>query len=98
MKMKPNWPRDRIHEIEQLQLLLNTVTTINHGSGAIERIQRCISIAERLQETCLKNARPSFTQFLISEAWKQQTAPTLPAVLPAQAGILGGGAIRVQLT
>jgi len=78
MKTKPNWSQDRIDEIAQLQSLLNKVTTINHGSGAIERLQQCISIAERLRETDLRDARPSFTQFLISEAFKHQ--PTPPAV------------------
>ena len=62
------WNLSRLKEIQALQELLLQVSTINHGSHCLERIERCIKLAERLSKTNLNTGRSSFVRFLISKA------------------------------
>lgn len=61
------WPKDRRTELLNLQSLLTEVSYIDHGSGVIERLQHCISIAENLTATDLHTGRDSFFQFLVKQ-------------------------------
>jgi hypothetical protein len=72
MKLKPAWPEDRLKDIETLQLLLREVRTIDNGSHVIERLQRCIALADKLADTDYQSGRASFTQFLITQGWKEE--------------------------
>jgi hypothetical protein len=67
-----NWPLDRRNELQQLLSLITETTSINKGTQAIDRIQNCISIAEKLTKTDLDTPRQAFTQFLVEEATKKQ--------------------------
>ena len=64
----PGWTLDRRMEVQKLEKLLSELTTINHGSGAIERLQRCIALAEELRYSDLGSSkqppRHSFVTFL----------------------------------
>ena len=68
-KLQPEWPEDRLRELEDLRRLLTEVTLINRGNCALERIRECIEIAERLWSTDFDTGRVSFFQFLIGKAW-----------------------------
>jgi hypothetical protein len=52
-RLPPNprswWPYQRREEFGELRTLLNEISMINNGSSAIERIQRCIALAKKLQ-------------------------------------------------
>lgn len=69
----PGWTLDRREQIRTLQTLLNELMTLNHGSGAIERLQRCIALAEELRADDLTTCRSSFPQFLIERATNKPT-------------------------
>lgn len=58
------WTKDRAEELRLLQQLLNDVQTINRGSHVLERLARCIDLAEKLDRHDLENGRPSFMSFL----------------------------------
>jgi hypothetical protein len=62
------WPQDRIEELLVLQDLLQEVRSINNGSGALERIARCIALAEKISHTDLVNCRPDLLSFLFAKA------------------------------
>ena len=68
------WDGSRIVELNKLRELLIEVTTINRGSHAIERIQKCEELAEDLWNSDLDSARPSFHQFLTDLAIKDRSA------------------------
>ncbi len=69
-KPDPNspWDEKRCRELSDLELLVREVGTINHGSSALERIQRCIDLAESLSRIDLDHYRTSFLEFLRKEA------------------------------
>lgn len=69
----PGWTIDRREEVTKLQTLLSELTTINHGSGAIQRLERCIQLAEELRHSDLRNHRSSFPQFLTDLALNRPT-------------------------
>lgn len=57
------WTDDRCAELEQLRQLLRDVSAINNGSHCLERIARCIEIADALQQTDFTGRR-SFYGFV----------------------------------
>ena len=58
------WTDDRCKEIDELGTLLREVARINNGSNCLERIQRCIVLAEKLSRDDLFTCRDSLTNFL----------------------------------
>lgn len=62
------WPKDRIKEMDSALTILTALRGLNHGSGFLDKIQGLIERAERLDKLDLENARPSFSQFLVSQA------------------------------
>lgn len=62
--MKLNWTDDRVKELEDLGALLREVAAINHGSNCLERIQRCIALAEALGREDVSGCRESLHGFL----------------------------------
>jgi hypothetical protein len=58
------WPDDRAEELKVLRQLLATISGLNHGSGFIESLQLCITIAERLRHTDIAGLRLSFVDHL----------------------------------
>ena len=65
-----NLPTDRRKELTDLQKLLNEVASINKSTGAIQRIEQCIVLAEKLTKFDLDTPRASFSQWLVEEATK----------------------------
>ena len=68
MKPTPAWPEDRRKDIETLQRLLNEVVMINNGGCVIERLTKCIELAEKLKAADYSIPREPFVQFLIKQA------------------------------
>jgi hypothetical protein len=62
--MSEKWTPDRIAELKLLQELLREAQAVNHGSGALKRIQRCEEIARILTRDDLVKPRASFALFL----------------------------------
>ena len=58
------WTDDRCKELDELGTLLREVAAINHGSNCLERIQRCIALAEKLGRDDLFKCRDSLHTFL----------------------------------
>ena len=58
------WTDERCKELDELGVLLREVAGINRGSNAIERIQRCIEIAEKLDRDDIVSGRDSLRTFL----------------------------------
>lgn len=73
-----DWTDERAQELENLQMLLNEVKAINHGSGAIERIRWCETMAESLSRIELSKPRDSFIQFLVTLACKDRQRAKSP--------------------
>ena len=63
-----NWTDDRCAELDDFRDLLHEVSSINSGSHCLERIARCIAIAERLQRGDLDTGRRGFWQFVQEQA------------------------------
>lgn len=61
-----DWTKDRREELSELRTLLFEVQSINSGSHCLERIKKCMEIAERLTRSDLDKPRESFLNFLIS--------------------------------
>lgn len=57
------WTDDRCEELESLGELLRSVANINSGSGCLQRIARCIDLAESLLHEDLDRGRESFYRF-----------------------------------
>ena len=63
------WTEDRRKELSLLQTLLSDVQSINTGSGALERIRKCVDIAAKLDKNeVMKNPRAGFVAFLYTLA------------------------------
>lgn len=65
-QVNPNavWDESRCKEYEMLETLLSEVSSLNRGNHVIERMQKCIDIAERLNSTNLDSGRMCFRGFL----------------------------------
>lgn len=59
-----SWPNERFEELQNFRQLLNDVKSINSGSNVLERIHRCIKLAEQLDHSDMIKPRASFVQFL----------------------------------
>lgn len=66
--MSEPWPKDRREELGNLIDMLVDLAGVNKGSGFIEKVSECISIANALHRSDRNLSKESFTQFLISEA------------------------------
>lgn len=64
----PEWTDDRRSELNELNELLRAAASINDGSHALEKIERCIQIARKLTKTDIAGCRDSFFSFLCAEA------------------------------
>lgn len=58
------WTEDRCRELDELGTLLCEVASINHGNNCLERIARCIALAEKLNRDDLFKCRDSLHTFL----------------------------------
>jgi hypothetical protein len=58
------WTNARCKELDALRELLTEVQSINRGSHVIERLERCIALAKKLDATNMDKPRPSFYRFL----------------------------------
>lgn len=56
--------KDRIEEVQSLEKLLSTTSSLNNGNKFIEKVQAIIEIAEQLSKTDLRTPRDSFIEFL----------------------------------
>lgn len=59
------WTKGRRDELGKLQELVTQIGTLNSGSGAIDRLQRIMILADDLAKTDLDNGRLSFVNFLV---------------------------------
>lgn len=66
------WNKSRRKELAMLQELLREVASINSGNCCLERIRRCIGMAEKLHLSSLEKPRKSFMSFLIAAAAGQE--------------------------
>lgn len=71
----PGWNEARWHQLFDLERLLNEVTMINHGSNALDRIQRCIELAEKLRFDDHSNLFVSLPTFLKEQAIIRPESP-----------------------
>jgi hypothetical protein len=72
--MATNWSTARLRQLEKLRDLLIEAQAVNHGSGAVQRIQRIERMARALFTTNLASGRASFYQFLVDQAIKERIA------------------------
>ena len=68
-----DWDDSRCEELTDFGVLRSEVAALNKGSHVIERMRRCIEIAERLNRTYILIPRESFNQFLKRLAIKERT-------------------------
>ena len=59
----PIWTDERAKQFEMLEKMLLEIKGINHGSGCLGRITKCIEMAEALTKWGFGDA-PSFINFL----------------------------------
>lgn len=67
------WTRGRAIRLLQLDSLLGLLAGLNHGSGFLENVQRCIDIAEALRASNLADNEISFIQFLKDKAVEERS-------------------------
>lgn len=68
------WTKDRVEELKILQTLIMEIQSINTSNRALERIQKCIEIAGRLDHSeIVDTPRASFMVFLNDIAAHDQT-------------------------
>lgn len=67
-----DWTDDRCAELDALSTLLREVSTIDRGSGCLQRIAKCIDLAESLSKTDFATARPGFSRWLEELAVKDR--------------------------
>jgi hypothetical protein len=76
------WTDDRCNELELLGQLLREVSSINHANNCLERIARCIELAEKLGRDDFFTCRDSMLTFLrglaIADRNLRQDAPQEP--------------------
>jgi hypothetical protein len=58
------WTNERAEELRELEHLLHEIQAINRGSHVIERLQRCIELADKLDKTDIGRRHQSFVAFL----------------------------------
>ena len=68
----PAWPADRREELRVLRQLVTEVRAINCSSGVLDRLLRCIELADKLDRLEFDTPRQSFLQFLAAEATKEK--------------------------
>jgi hypothetical protein len=68
------WTDDRIAELEDFERLLREARAINSSNNCLERIARCIDLADDLSLTNSATHRPSFREFLRDISIADQTA------------------------
>jgi hypothetical protein len=68
---KKMWPTKRRKEIGLVQELLKEASMINNGNHCLERIRKVIKLAKRLDKVDLRKGEPSFTQWLIRQAYDE---------------------------
>lgn len=70
IKPKKPWPLHRRKQLETLLRLLNECTSLNTGNQVIERMQRIIKAADKLNKTVYGGSarRMSLPHFLRNEA------------------------------
>ncbi len=79
----PGWDQARWNQLFTLQDLLNEVSMLNRGTGTIERLQRCIAMAEELRCGDLVTSRASLPRFLMERALAG-SSPCSPQQHPAK--------------
>lgn len=70
------WTEDRCAELDELVDLLREVAAINHGSNCLERIRRCIALAEKLSRDAISENRDSLLTFLRGLAIAERLSAT----------------------
>ena len=70
------WPEDRWTELVELRDMLGELRQINNGSGAIQRLLKCVEVAQKLTTTDYRGCRKSFLLFLEDRALPRQPANT----------------------
>lgn len=63
------WPKSRITELEQLNLLLREVDSIDNANHVLARLQLITKIANKLLKSDIRRGRQNFMQFLINECY-----------------------------
>ena len=58
------WTRDRGKQFEKLKKLISEVRTINSDTGTLQRLARCIDMAQELDVMFDAQAQPGFMTFL----------------------------------
>lgn len=67
------WPQARCDELVTLQRLLREASALNNSSDFLGRADRVIELARQLTDSDYADrGRPSFMQFLIEQATKEQ--------------------------
>lgn len=61
---KLRWTWRRCDEYQILRQLLLEIGTLDHGSGFIDRLKRCIALAKKLNPSSLRGP-PGFLNFLL---------------------------------
>lgn len=77
----PHWDEGRHDDLKALQRLIREVGSINTGSHCLERIARCIELAETLDRSDYRTGRMTFLNFLteLAIAEPPPAAPGGPA-------------------
>ena len=79
--MKPNpkdWTDDRCAELDALVSLIREASAINNGSNCLQRISKCIDLAESLNKTDFATGRAGFIRWLEELAIKDRFGATPP--------------------
>lgn len=58
------WTKGRLRELAELHDMLGELRQINYGSGAIQRLLKCVQVAQELSTTDYSVPRKSFLLFL----------------------------------
>ena len=69
-KWRKNWPMRRVNQIEDLRRLINEVGSLNSGNGIIQRIERCLKLARRLDSN-FGRRELRFVDWLDKQAWTE---------------------------
>jgi hypothetical protein len=68
------WSDDRAEELKILRQLLAVVAGLNNGSGFLESVRECITIAERLRYSDIAGLRLSFIDHLERDCIAERVA------------------------
>lgn len=74
-EVKINWPEFRLAQFDMMVELIREVSAMNRANCILERMKKCIELADRLDRFDMDLRKSSFVQFLKDLAYERVEEP-----------------------